>query len=164
MPDRQRSGTSDAVMGKEDEKESRVMGLGTPEYRIVILALPLFLVWEILQSLFYTDTFTASWRQLLYNRIHCAIGDGTILLGAFWFAALFWGRTWIARKEILPAVVFVAGALTCTIVSEYRNVHVAQNWAYSQWMPTISGIGVIPVVQWMVIPSVIVHNLRRGSI
>jgi len=139
------------------------MRVRTPEYRIVILALPFFLVWEILQSPFYTDTFTASWRQLFYNRIHCAIGDGLILLGAFWVAALFWGRTWIARKELLPVVVFVAVAVTYTIFSEYRNVYVAQNWAYSEWMPTIRGIGLIPVAQWIVIPSVIVHNLRQGS-
>lgn len=111
----------------------------------------------------YTDTFTASWRQFLYNRIHCTIGDGMILLGAFWLAALFWGRTWIARKELLPVVVFVAVAVTYTIVSEYRNVHVAQNWAYSEWMPSIRGIGLIPVMQWIAIPSVIVHNLRQGS-
>jgi len=137
------------------------MRIQTPEYRIVIMALPLLLVWEILQSPFYTDTFTATWRQLLYNRIHCAIGDGMILLGAFWFAALFWGRTWIARKELLPVVVFIAVAVTYTIVSEYRNVHVAQNWAYNEWMPTIRGIGVIPVVQWIVIPSVIVHKVRQ---
>jgi len=150
-------------MDKEDEKKSRVMRVRTPEYRIVILALPLFLVWEILQSPFYTDTFTASWRQVLYNRLHCAMGDGMILLGAFWFAALFWGRTWIARKELLPVVVFVAVAVTYTIVSEYRNVHVAQNWAYSEWMPTIRGIGLIPVVQWIVIPSVIAHDLRQGT-
>ena len=139
------------------------MGVGIPEYRIVILALPLFIVCEILQSPFYTDTFTASWRQLFYNRIHCSMGDGMILLGAFWVAALIWGRTWIARKELLPVVVFVAVALTYTIVSEYRNVHLAQNWAYSEWMPTIRGIGLIPVAQWIVIPSVIVHNLRQGS-
>lgn len=139
------------------------MSMRAPEIKIAVVGFPVFLIWEILQSPFYTDTFTESWRQVVYNRIHCAIGDLMILLGAFWFAALIWGRAWIAKKEALPVVVLVAVAVTYTIVSEYRNVRLAQNWAYSEWMPTIGGIGLIPVVQWIVIPSLIVHILRQGT-
>jgi hypothetical protein len=139
------------------------MSARAPEVKIAVVGFPVFLIWEILQSPFYTDTFTESWHQVVYNRIHCAIGDLMILLGAFWFAALIWGRAWIAKKEVLPVVALLAVAVIFTIVSEYRNVHLAQNWAYSEWMPTIGGIGLFPVVQWIVIPFVIVHILRQRT-
>jgi len=127
-----------------------------PELGIMLFGLPMFLGWEILQSPFYTDTFTNPWRQVLYNRLHCTVGDVMILLAAFWLVAMVWGRSWIERRAVAPKVLFVVGGLFYTIFSEYRNVYLAQHWAYSEWMPTLGGIGLVPVFQWLVIPALII--------
>ncbi len=135
----------------------------TPELQLTWMGLPMFLAWEILQSPFYADTFTDSWTRVLYNRVHCTGGDMIILLGAFWLVALVWGRSWIGQGAVVPKVLFVASGLFYAIFSEYRNVYLAQNWAYSARMPTIAGIGLVPVVQWLIIPSLVVRVVRGSS-
>jgi len=134
------------------------------ELKSVRIGLPMFFTWEVLQSPFYMDTFTSSWTQVLYYRIHCTGGDMIILLGAFWLVALVWGRSWIEDRPVLPFVLFVASGVVYTIFSEYRNVHITQNWAYSSWMPTVRGIGLVPVFQWLVIPWLVVRAIRKSSI
>lgn len=64
------------------------MGIRSPELKIALLGLPMFLVWEIVQSPFYADTFEDPWDRVLYNRIHCSVGDVMILLGTFWLVAV----------------------------------------------------------------------------
>jgi hypothetical protein len=63
-----------------------------PEYQLLVPGFGLSLVWEVLQSPFYTDTFTSPWITVALNRLHCAGGDAVILLTAFWIVALRWGR------------------------------------------------------------------------
>ena len=46
-----------------------------------------------------------------------------------------------------------------TMVSEHLNVHVLQHWAYSRWMPTVAGIGLIPLRQWVVVPIMSVQRV-----
>lgn len=130
------------------------------ELKIVFLGFPMFLTWELLQSPFYTDTFTDSWRRVLYDRIHCSVGDVMILLGGYWLVALVWGRSWIEDRQLLPVVVFVAIGASYTLFSEFRNVYVVQNWTYSEWMPRIGGIGLLPIFQWLIIPWTIVGAVR----
>jgi hypothetical protein len=86
-----------------------------------------------------------------------------ILLGAFWIVALVWGRPWIERGAAVPGVFFVASGVLYTIFSEYRNVYLAQNWAYSAWMPAIGGIGLVPIAQWLTIPPLLVRAVRKSA-
>ena len=139
------------------------MRLAGAELKIVMFGLPMFFAWELLQSPFYADTFAINWTRVLYFRIHCTVGDILILLCAFWLVALVWGRSWSENRSVLSLLLFVASGVAYTIFSEYRNVHVAQNWAYSSWMPTVRGIGLVPVFQWLVIPWWVVRAIRGSS-
>jgi hypothetical protein len=67
--------------------------LKTPEMHLLVPGFSLSLLWEFLQSPFYTDTFTVPWTTVAANRLHCASGDALVLLGAFWSVALGWGRS-----------------------------------------------------------------------
>ena len=127
-----------------------------PEIQILGFGFGLSLVWEVLQSPLYADTFKVSWATLAYNRLHCTVGDTLILLTAFWLVALIWGRSWMDATAWSPLLTFVAIGVLYTMLSEYVNVHLAQTWAYSRWMPTLVGIGLIPLLQWVVIPTMIV--------
>lgn len=139
------------------------MRVSAPELKLTQLGLPMFLAWEFLQSPFYTDTFTESWTGVLYNRVHCTGGDMIILLGAFWVVALLWGRSWIAQEAAAPRVLFIASGLLYTIFSEYRNVYITHTWAYSGWMATIGGIGLVPVIQWLIVPTVLLYVIRNSA-
>jgi hypothetical protein len=131
-----------------------------PEARIAAFGFGLSLTWEALQSPFYADTFTASWSQIAYNRVHCSIGDVLILLVAFWLVAVVWGRGWISGVGTTSFLLFLSVGLGYTLWSEYFNVHLIQSWAYSRWMPTIFGIGLVPLLQWIVVPTAVVWLTR----
>ena len=45
--------------------------------------------------------------------------------------------------------------------SEWYNVYRAVNWAYTASMPMIFGIGLSPLMQWLILPPVIVAMFRR---
>ena len=134
----------------------------SPEFRLVVYGFVISLVWEVMQSPFYTDTFTMPWTAVAFNRIHCSIGDVLILLAAFWIVALGWGRFWMRMPSWAPCLCFLALGLASTAVSEYVNVYVLQRWAYSRWMPTVAGIGLVPLLQWVVVPSASVYYASKG--
>lgn len=145
--------------------EERVRSLwDVPEIQVLGLGFGLSLVWEILQSPFYADTFEVSWATFAYNRFHCTVGDALILLMGFWIVALIWGRSWTGAARWTPLATFVAISVAYTMFSEYINVHVVESWAYSRWMPTIAGIGLVPLLQWVVIPTIIVHAVRDSEV
>ncbi len=132
-----------------------------PESRLLVPGFGLSLVWEVLQSPFYTDTFTAPWAAVAFNRLHCAGVDALILLAAFWIIALHWGRSWMDTARWAPYIMFLALGVAYTAWSEYVNVFVKQNWAYSRWMPTVAGIGLVPLLQWVIVPSVSLQLATR---
>ncbi len=134
---------------------------GFPEVRIVALGFPLSLLWELLQSPFYMDTFVDPWVGVFYNRIHCSVGDVFILLIVFWIVASVWGRSWMNSGRWEPLSIFVLLGVVYTGFSEYFNARVVGEWDYSAWMPTVAGIGLAPLLQWIVVPAVVVGIVRR---
>ena len=135
-----------------------------PELQLLMPGFGLSLGWEVLQSPFYTDTFEVPWSALLYNRLHCAGGDALLLLLSFWLVALGWGRHWMyATRGGTPFVVFLGLGFVYTVCSEHFNVHLVQRWAYNQWMPTVGGIGLMPLLQWVVVPTLSVWLVRRRA-
>ena len=142
-------------------RENCLLG-GLPECQLLVPGFGLSLVWEVLQSPFYTDTFTSPWITVALNRLHCAGGDAVILLTAFWIVALRWGRFWVRLPHWVPSMTFLALGVGYTTGSEYVNVFVRESWAYSRWMPTVAGIGLVPLLQWVVVPSVSVQLARGG--
>jgi hypothetical protein len=89
------------------------------------------------------------------------VGDALLLLAVLWLVALGWGRGWLQTAGWIPCVVFLALGVAYTAVSEYVNVHLMQRWAYSRWMPTLSGIGLGPLLQWLVVPTLCVWWVWR---
>ncbi|MCZ6624314.1 MAG: hypothetical protein O7B35_08815 [Deltaproteobacteria bacterium] len=127
------------------------------EIRILVFGFVLSLAWEVFQSPFYADTFEASGVTLVYNRVHCSAGDALILLFAFWIVALIWGRSWMSNVKWVSYIAFMAIGVVYTVFSEYLNVYLLEGWAYSYWMPMVAGIGLVPVLQWVVVPTFVVR-------
>lgn len=135
----------------------------TPEMQLLAPGLSLSLAWEFLQSPCYADTFTRPWAAVALNRLHCAGVDAWLLLLAFWVVALVWGRGWLGQRTWRPYGLFLVLGVAYTVVSEHRNVSVLQHWAYSPWMPTVWGIGLVPLLQWLVVPTLSVQWVRYQS-
>lgn len=139
-----------------------------PAFRVlrawVLMSLALHLAWEIAQLPFYT-----LWREgtptfIAWAVVHCTVGDGLIAVGTYLAAAasarsVYW--PWLAPGRGL-AVLWASG-LAWTAFSEWRHVFKLGSWAYADTMPTIAGIGLVPLVQWVVVPGLALWCLRECS-
>ncbi len=133
-----------------------------PEVRLAVWGFGLNALWEALQSPLYADFNNRGWGYLVWSRLHCTAGDMLILLAAFWAdSLLFRTRFWPGRGGF-PAAVFVGLGLAFTVWSEIHNAQIVRTWAYAASMPLIYGIGLAPLLQWLVIPPALVVLLRRG--
>ena len=91
-------------------------------------------------------------------------GDAAIALTAFWIAAIFARtRNWILlpRKQDLP--IFVGVGVLATILSETLATGSLGRWAYTDAMPRVPiiGTGLLPLLQWLVIPPLVLWFVRR---
>ena len=130
------------------------------------LALVPNLVWEVAQLPLYSTWSTTPPAATAYAVAHCTLGDGLIAAATYLATAIFTrSGNWPHVAPLRGLVIVTAIGTAYTIWSEYRNVYVAKNWAYASAMPTISGIGLTPLLQWLVLPAVtmlLMRQLRRG--
>lgn len=62
------------------------------------------------------------------------------------------GRHWpLIRRRLSPALIFLTVGILITIGYEIYAVSTGR-WAYDEQMPQILGIGLSPLLQWIVIP------------
>jgi hypothetical protein len=119
------------------------------------------LVWEVVQLPLYAMGRYSEWPALGYAVLHCTLGDAAMGFGAYLIAALVTGEPrWPMHRPLTGLVaVLIAGELF-TVWAEWYNVYVLRSWAYAAGMPTIRGIGVAPLAQWLVLPVLALTILR----
>lgn len=135
--------------------------LRVPEGALVVWGALLHGAWEALHSPLYADHGRA-WSYLLWTRLHCTIGDVLILLATFWLTALvFRTRRWYRLKPLAGTAVFTLLGVGYTVFSEWLHTKVLGSWAYGPGMPTVLGVGLSPLLQWVILPPTLVWLLRR---
>jgi hypothetical protein len=114
-----------------------------------VLQLPLYTIWQ-------SDAWTIAAAVA-----HCTAGDVLIAAATYALAAAI-ARTWLwpLRRPTLGIASSVAAGVAYTAVSEWLNVSVLGSWAYAQAMPVVAGIGLSPLLQWVVVPLVVLGTLR----
>jgi hypothetical protein len=112
--------------------------------------------WELAQSGLFAETVERGMPWW-----HCfvaSLGDGNLVCVIYacgW--AVFRRADWFERSRSAQyAFMLTIGGLIGVVV-EWVAVHLAHRWTYAATMPLIPGlsIGVVPVFQMMVLPSVI---------
>lgn len=132
-----------------------------PEVRLAAWGGLLNVAWEFLQSPLYAD-HDRSLLYMVWTRLHCTGGDVLILLVAFWCTSiLFRSRHWWGRPRWAAVVLFVLLGLAYTAWSEWYNTQVRHSWEYSGAMPRLLGLGLAPLLQWVLLPPAILALLRR---
>lgn len=125
------------------------------------LAFVLNLVWEIAHVRLYTIWAEEDRMTIAWSIVHCTLGDVAIALAMFALAAmLLWRADWPASRPWAGGIIAVIGAMAFTVWSEWYNVYSAGNWGYTANMPTIFGIGLTPLLQWLILPPVMVIAYR----
>ena len=125
------------------------------------LAFVLNLTWEIAHVRLYTIWAAADGMSVAWALLHCSLGDVVIALAMFALAGIALRRVdWPASRPWTGGVIVVIGATTFTAWSEWYNVYRAGNWSYTASMPMIFGIGISPLLQWIILPPAMVGAYR----
>lgn len=135
-----------------------------PECLLLSVALPLELVWEIVQLPLYTLWEQSHWTYILFSLLHCTAGDLLIALIVFEIMAVLNGtRHWFIHASSLNGMLFTGIGLAYTIYSELHNVNITRAWSYTNYMPLIPwfNVGLTPFLQWLILPTVIVRLMRE---
>lgn len=133
------------------------------EWPLISWGLALSLVWEFAHSALYVDHGRGV-RHVLWTRLHCSFGDVLILLSAFWAtAAVYRSWRWPESHDSAAATLFVGLGFGYTVWSEWFNTTVRQAWNYDPAMPQILGLGVSPLLQWLVVPSLLIFIMQSWA-
>jgi hypothetical protein len=106
----------------------------------------------------------ASHGSVVWACIQAAGGDVLILLASFWMASIVCGsRQWLIAGERKPAVALIITALIVTIILERLATGPLERWVYADSMPIIPflNVGVAPLLQWLLLPPLIMWLTRR---
>ena len=126
------------------------------------LAFAFNVAWEIAQVRLYTLWLEADRASIARALLHCTLGDVVIALGGFALAGIVLRRfDWPMARPVAGGAIAIAGAMAFTVWSEWYNVYRIGGWGYTPAMPTIYGIGLSPMLQWLFIPPAVVLAYRR---
>ena len=125
------------------------------------LAFVLNLAWEIAQVRLYSIWAEADRLSVVWALLHCTLGDVLIALAVYALAGMALRRSdWPASHPWIGGAIAVIGAMAFTAWSEWYNVYRAGSWAYTASMPLVFGIGLSPLLQWLILPSALVLAYR----
>ncbi len=130
---------------------------------IVLAAYALHFAWEMSHgTLFASINRLPFWVATAW----CARAAGwdVAISAAAYFAASLAGRSviWVEQRPGWPFALYFSVGLSITIVIERWALSVGR-WEYQETMPTIAGIGLTPLLQWLVVPAAIFFLVRRVS-
>ena len=105
----------------------------------------------------------SDFSTMLYGWLHCTWVDVILTLGSFWLVSLISrNRRWFLTLTRVNFAGFIMAGVGYTFLSERLNVHIFQSWSYNESMPIIPWVkvGLTPILQWLIIPSVVILLLR----
>lgn len=135
-----------------------------PEANIALFSFLLHLIWELAQVPFFAGMPSSQHWAAIRICARATAGDAVIALVTFWaVAAIARSRGWILAPTRSQVLGFVGAGLLITIVTEWLSTQVLGRWAYGPEMPVVPllRIGVLPILQWVVMPPLVLWMVRR---
>ena len=119
------------------------------------------LVWEVVQLPLYTLWNEGTPSAIVFAVVHCTLGDLLIAALSITVEMILVGSKKWPRERYLPAALLaVTFGVSYTVFSEWNNTVVTRAWSYSSLMPTIWGIGLSPLAQWLIVPGFVFWYLK----
>jgi hypothetical protein len=152
---------SDINVSSQGIRKSMMPGVLAHAALWAALAFIVNLTWEIAHVRLYTIWAASNGMNVAWALLHCSLGDVVIALALFALAGIVFRRVdWPAPHPWVGSAIVVIGATTFTAWSEWYNVYRAGSWGYTASMPLILGIGISPLLQWIILPPAIVGTYR----
>jgi len=159
----------DRTMAKNNmfERESTNI-TDLPEFGIVTFSFLLHFVWEFIQAPTYAGMIELNHWDGIKLCTSATFGDVGFALTAYWVTSLASkNRYWIFDSTASPwhLLLFLAIGLGLTVGFEYYYTNISLRWTYSELMPLVPpfGTGLSPLLQWIVIPLLVVWFTRRTA-
>jgi hypothetical protein len=138
--------------------------LSTPEFNVALFAFLLNYPWEFLQVPLFAEMPTLGHWEAVKFCTRATLGDVLIALVAFWVVAgVRRRRDWLRCPDAKAIAGFVAVGIVITIGLEWHATVLQDRWQYAERMPTLPllGTGLAPLLQWLLLPPLIVWLVRR---
>ena len=138
-----------------------------PELALAGFAFLLNFPGELIQSPLFEGMASMPHGKSVQYCTRAAFGDAGIMLVAFWAVAVAsgCGRGWLQQSGNMPITLFtVIGVLITTVIEMLATSgRWLEGWSYSADMPVLWGIniGVVPILQWIILPPAAVLLARR---
>jgi hypothetical protein len=128
---------------------------------VIVITLLLHYAWEMGQASFFTNFWGMSILEHAWPCFKASLGDLAIAAVCYAVAATVFRRpAWAVRPGWLwPAVLWLITGLVITVVLESWALAEGR-WDYEPAMPTVAGIGVLPLLQWIIIPILTLTLVR----
>ncbi|MCP3055579.1 hypothetical protein [Aurantimonas marianensis] len=150
------------------EPQLRDTGQGlwaVPEVSLALFSFAFHFIWEFLQIPTFEGMAELRHWEGVKICTYATVGDVGIALAAFWITSLA-ARTrhWICHKKAWQLLVFLIVGIVITIGLEFYYVEISNRWSYSELMPLVPpfGTGLSPLLQWIVVPLLVVELTRRN--
>lgn len=138
--------------------------LDKPETWIAIHGFLVSFAWEMFQMPFYAMDQLSAWEVTKSCGI-ASLGDAGIMVFAYWIATIANGdRWWLRDVRSRSLTVYLATGLSITIVVEHLALRSDWGWQYDDTMPSILGIGLVPLAMWIVMPLVTMKLAERSVV
>ena len=134
------------------------------ELNVAIFSALLNFPWELWQVPFYTNMPSRPHWEAIKVCMRATLGDALITLVCFWIVSLVYrSRMWIRDPHLREILILVSTGIAITALIEWLSTQVWDRWAYSDSMPMIPwvNVGLLPVLQWLIIPPLVVWFVRR---
>jgi hypothetical protein len=119
---------------------------------VILVTFAFHFAWEMAQGNLYKEMQSIPfWRATAWCA-RATVGDLVIATIAFSAAAMSGGLHWpLIRRRLFPALIFLTVGILITIAYEIYAVSIGR-WSYDERMPQIVGVGLSPLLQWIVLP------------
>lgn len=154
----------DPVTGADGAPGRRERVLDLPEVNVAVFAFLLNFVWEVWQVPFYRDMPAAPHWQATKVCSLATVGDTAITLMAFWVVvAAARTRAWVLGPSPMQVASFTITGIVVTVIAEWVATERLRLWAYADRMPALPllGTGLLPLLQWMILPPLVVWFVQR---
>ena len=149
---------------RDGETSAVKRALDLPEFNVAIFAFFLNFVWEFWQIGWFADIASASHLDGVKICTAATFGDVGIALVAFWVTSISEkSRSWVRKPTKRNVMGFAFVGIVVTVLFEWLATGVLDRWAYAESMPTLPvlGTGLLPLMQWIVIPPLVLWFVRR---
>jgi hypothetical protein len=132
-------------------------------FAVMLLSFLLNFVWEMWQMTWFTFEGQGDLLDMNWICTKASFGDSVISLIAYSFAGLCAHSVrWYLQSRISIRLVYLGIGLGITVILEWLNTDLLNNWQYVDSMPTAPGLGtgLLPLLQWLIVPLLLLWLLK----